>query len=139
MDIANVVFVCGRYIRRNDPLLEVENMVYSNIVAGFSFSLLQNFGPNFDALVQPLYCRLGNIDLTPRYRGGLLAMRQLVLSEARILPCLEIHLICADWYYETDEKEFSVQRSCVVVRASLKFSLNFSSSSFAIRVNLLHP
>lgn len=24
------VCVCGRYIRRNDPLLEVENIVYSN-------------------------------------------------------------------------------------------------------------
>ena len=92
MDIANVVFVCGRYIRRNDPLLEVENMVYSNIVAGFSFSLLQHFG-NLARAVSTLYCRLGNIDFTPRYRGGLLAMRQLVLSAARILPCLEIHLI----------------------------------------------
>lgn len=43
MDIANVVFVCGRQIRCGDPLLEVANatVLYSNTDEGVFFSFLQ--------------------------------------------------------------------------------------------------
>ena len=39
MDIANVVFVCGRHRRLNDPSLEVTYAMYSNTVERFSFSV----------------------------------------------------------------------------------------------------
>lgn len=41
MDIANVVFVCGRQIRPDDPLLEVANAMYCNTVERFSFSFFK--------------------------------------------------------------------------------------------------
>lgn len=82
MDIANVVFVCGRYIRRNDPLLEVENMVYSNIVAGFSFSLLQHFGN----LARAVSTRLSNLHIAGSETSILL------------LAIGVVFLPCASWF-----------------------------------------
>ena len=135
MDIANVVFVCGRHIRRDDPSLKCENIMYYNTVEGFSFCFLQIYGPNLARAVKVCFGALAfcptsimqtpkHISLPPRYRGSLLVMRQLVSHIWRFI------FICADWPYGIDEQEFSVYLE--------KFSLHFSSSSFAIRVSLLH-
>ena len=64
MDIANVVFVCGRpEITRSDPLLEVRNAMYSYTVERFSFSFLQssNLARTFES------ARLSNLSIAGSY------------------------------------------------------------------------
>lgn len=111
MDIANVVFVCGRQMRRDDPFLEVGNAMYSYTVKRFSFSFLQLFVPNLastcdSARLSNLYIASSETVFIHTTKVVFLSCaHELVLSVARLFPYLEIHSTCADRPFGTDEQE----------------------------------
>ena len=133
MDIANVVFVCGRQMRRDDPFLEVGNAMYSYTVKRSSFSFLQLFVPNLASTCDS--ARLSNLYIAS--------------SETVFIHTTKVvFLSCASWFYRRPGSSH-IWRSIRLVPTGLleqmsrsrveKFNVNFSSSSFVIRANFPYP
>ena len=133
MDIANVVFVCGRQMRRDDPFLEVGNAMYSYTVKRFSSSFLQLFVPN----------------LAPTCDSARLSNLYIASSETVFIHTAKVvFLSCASWFCRRPGSSH-IWRSIRLVPTGLleqmsrrrveTFSANFSSSSFVIRANFPCP
>ena len=126
MDIANVVFVCGRQMRRDDPFLEVGNAMYSYTVKRFSFSFIQLFVSN----------------LAPTCDSAHLSNLYIASSETVFIHTTKVVLSRASWFCWRPGSSH-IWRSIRLVPTGLleqmsrsrveKFSVNFSSSSFVIR------